>query len=50
VAQHLEQLHTLPPVYETVYRSLSLQLVTLARRKGAAPAAALAEIEKLLQG
>ena len=50
VAQHLEQLRTLPPVYEAVYRSLSLELVALARRKGAAPAAALADIEKLVQG
>jgi predicted short-subunit dehydrogenase-like oxidoreductase (DUF2520 family) len=50
VAQHLEQFHTLPPVYEAVYRSLSLELVALARRKGAAPAAALADIETLLQG
>jgi predicted short-subunit dehydrogenase-like oxidoreductase (DUF2520 family) len=50
VAQHLAQLHMLPPVYEAVYRSLSRELVTLARRKGAAPAAALADIEKLLQG
>jgi predicted short-subunit dehydrogenase-like oxidoreductase (DUF2520 family) len=50
VAQHLAQLHTLPPVYEAVYRSLSRELVTLARRKGAAPAAALADIEQLLQG
>jgi len=50
VAQHLEQLRTLPPVYEAVYRSLSLELVALARRKGAAPVAALADIEKLLQG
>jgi predicted short-subunit dehydrogenase-like oxidoreductase (DUF2520 family) len=50
VAQHLEQLRTLPPVYEAVYRSLSLELVALARRKGAAPVAALADIEKLVQG
>jgi predicted short-subunit dehydrogenase-like oxidoreductase (DUF2520 family) len=50
VAQHLEQLRTLPPVYEAVYRNLSLELVALARRKGTAPAAALADIEKLLQG
>jgi predicted short-subunit dehydrogenase-like oxidoreductase (DUF2520 family) len=50
VAQHLEQLHTLPPVYEAVYRSLSRELVALAQRKGGAPAAALAEIEQLLQG
>jgi predicted short-subunit dehydrogenase-like oxidoreductase (DUF2520 family) len=50
VAQHLAQLHMLPPVYEAVYRSLSRELVTLARRKGAAPAAALADIEQLLQG
>jgi predicted short-subunit dehydrogenase-like oxidoreductase (DUF2520 family) len=50
VAQHLEQLRTLPPIYEAVYRSLSRELVALARRKGAAPAAALAEIEELLQG
>ena len=50
VAQHLEQLRTLPPVYEAVYRSLSLELVALAQRKGAAPVAALADIEKLLQG
>ena len=50
VAQHLEQLRTLPPVYETVYRSLSLELVALAQRKGAAPVAALADIETLLQG
>ena len=50
VAQHLEQLRTLPPVYEAVYRSLSRELVALARRKGAAPVAALADIEKLLQG
>jgi predicted short-subunit dehydrogenase-like oxidoreductase (DUF2520 family) len=50
VAQHLEQLRTLPPVYEAVYRNLSLELVALARRKGAASAAALADIEKLLQG
>jgi predicted short-subunit dehydrogenase-like oxidoreductase (DUF2520 family) len=49
VAQHLEQLRTLPPVYEAVYRSLSRELVTLAQRKGA-PAAALTAIEKLLQG
>jgi predicted short-subunit dehydrogenase-like oxidoreductase (DUF2520 family) len=50
VAQHLEQLRTLPPVYEVVYRSLSLELVALAQRKGTAPVAALAEIEQLLQG
>ncbi len=50
VAQHLEQLRTLPPVYEAVYRSLSLELVALARRKGTAPVAALADIEKLVQG
>ena len=50
VAQHLEQLRTLPPVYEAVYRSLSLELVVLARCKGAAPIAALADIEKLVQG
>jgi predicted short-subunit dehydrogenase-like oxidoreductase (DUF2520 family) len=50
VAQHLEQLRTLPPVYETVYRSLSLELVALAQRKGAATVAALADIETLLQG
>lgn len=49
VAAHLEQLHTLPPVYEAVYRSLSLELVALAQRKGAAPGAALAAIEQLLQ-
>ena len=49
VVQHLEQLRTLPPVYEAVYRSLSRELVVLARRKGA-PTAALAAIEKLLQG
>ena len=49
VAQHLEQLRTLPPVYEAVYRSLSLELVALAQRKGAAPVAALADIETLLQ-
>ena len=36
VAQHLEQFRTLPPVYEAVYRSLSGELVALARRKGAA--------------
>jgi hypothetical protein len=29
VAQHLEQLRALPPVYEAVYRSLSLELVAL---------------------
>jgi len=50
VAQHLEQLRTLPPVYTAIYRSLSQELVALARRKGAAPSAALAEIERLLQG
>jgi predicted short-subunit dehydrogenase-like oxidoreductase (DUF2520 family) len=50
VAQHLAQLHTLPPVYEAVYRGLSRELVALARRKGGAPAAALADIETLLQG
>ena len=50
VAQHLEQLRALPPGYEAVYRSLSLELVALARRKGAAPVTALADIEKLLQG
>jgi predicted short-subunit dehydrogenase-like oxidoreductase (DUF2520 family) len=49
VAQHLEQLRTLPPVYEAVYRSLSLELVALARRKGTAPVAALADIEQLVQ-
>jgi len=43
------QLRTLPPVYEAVYRSLSLELVALARRKGAAPVTALADIEKLVQ-
>jgi len=48
VEQHLEQLSALPPVYGEVYRSLSLELVALARRKGA-PAAALADIERLLQ-
>jgi predicted short-subunit dehydrogenase-like oxidoreductase (DUF2520 family) len=48
VAQHLEQLGAFPPRYDAVYRSLSLELVALARRKGA-PAAALAEIERLLQ-
>ena len=49
VAQHLEQLRALPPVYGEVYRSLSQELVRLARHKGA-PAAALADIETLLQG
>jgi len=49
VAQHLEQLRTLPPVYAAVYRSLSLELVALAQRKGVAPIAALADIETLLQ-
>jgi predicted short-subunit dehydrogenase-like oxidoreductase (DUF2520 family) len=49
VAAHLEQLRTLPPVYEAVYRSLSRELVALAQCKGAAPGAALAAIEQLLQ-
>jgi predicted short-subunit dehydrogenase-like oxidoreductase (DUF2520 family) len=49
VAQHLEQLRTLPSIYDAVYRSLSRELVALARRKGGAPVAALADIEKLLQ-
>lgn len=48
VAQHLEQLRVLPPVYGAVYRSLSQELVALARHKGT-PVAALADIEKLLQ-
>jgi len=48
VAQHLEQLRALPPIYGAVYRSLSQELVALARRKGA-PAAALADIARLLQ-
>ena len=50
VAQHLEQLRTLPPGYAAIYRSLSQELVVLARRKGTAPSVALAEIERLLQG
>jgi predicted short-subunit dehydrogenase-like oxidoreductase (DUF2520 family) len=49
VIQHLEQLRALPPLYEVVYRSLSLEVVALARRKGVAPVAALADIEQLLQ-
>jgi predicted short-subunit dehydrogenase-like oxidoreductase (DUF2520 family) len=49
VAAHLEQLRTLPPVYEAIYRSLSRELVALAQRKGAAPRAALAAIEQLVQ-
>lgn len=48
VAQHLERLRALPPLYGAVYRSLSQELVALARRKGA-PAAALADIDRLLQ-
>jgi predicted short-subunit dehydrogenase-like oxidoreductase (DUF2520 family) len=48
VAQHLEQLRALPPVYGTIYRSLSQELVTLARHKGV-PVAALVDIETLLQ-
>lgn len=48
-AQHLEQLRALPLVYGAIYRSLSQELVALARHKGA-PVAALADIEKLLQG
>ena len=49
VAAHLEQLRTLPPVYEAVYRSLSRELVALAQCKGAAPVVALAAIEQLVQ-
>jgi len=49
VAQHLEQLRALPPVYGAIYRSLSQELVTLARHKGAT-VAALTDIETLLQG
>lgn len=48
VAQHLLTLRELPPLYLEVYRSLSRELVLLARRKGT-PATALAEIEQLLQ-
>ena len=48
VAQHLEQLRALPPVYGAIYRSLSQELVTLARHKGV-PVAALVDIETLLQ-
>ena len=47
VAQHLEQLRRLPPVYGEIYRSLSLELVALARRKGAS-AAALTDIDEAL--
>jgi predicted short-subunit dehydrogenase-like oxidoreductase (DUF2520 family) len=49
VAQHLTKLRDLPPHYLEMYRSLSLELVALAQRKGA-PAAALADIQRLLQG
>lgn len=48
VAQHIEHLHVLPPVYGAVYRSLSQVLVTLAQRKGA-PQEALAAIMQILQ-
>jgi len=48
VAQHLQQLHALPPLYSAVYRSVSQELVALAHRKGTS-AAALADIEALLQ-
>lgn len=48
VEHHLEQLQALSPVYREIYRNLSLELVALARRKGA-PGAALADIERLLQ-
>ncbi len=48
VAQHILKLRELPPLYLDVYRSLSQELVTLARRKGT-PAPVLDEIEHLLQ-
>ncbi|MGE3539154.1 MAG: Rossmann-like and DUF2520 domain-containing protein [Candidatus Tectimicrobiota bacterium] len=48
VAQHVLKLRELPPVYLEVYRSLSRELVELARQKGT-PAALLADIEHLLR-
>lgn len=48
VAQHVLKLRELPPIYLDVYRSLSRELVALARQKGTS-AAALADIEHLLQ-
>lgn len=49
VAQHVEALQALPPIYLEVYRGLSRQLVHLTGRKGSASVEALAEIGRLLQ-
>lgn len=48
VAQHVEHLRALPPLYGDVYRSLSQVLVTLAQRKGT-PETALEALRRLLQ-
>lgn len=48
VAQHVEHLRALPPLYGDVYRSLSQVLVTLAQRKGT-PETALEAIQQILQ-
>lgn len=47
VAQHLQVLRTLPPQYLAVYKSLSTELLHLARRKDT-DAEALAAIERVL--